>query len=310
MTTLELIAYYANLLIFQYLGKPKAYATIQALVTGVVMPQVSTQEITLSGVATSGSFSLSYNSIVTSVSWNASTSTIQTQLQAISGLGSVTVSGSIASQLLTVTFTGVTPPALLLVNTFNSLQAGTSSISVDISETDLTLPLAIQNGFNLIGDDVAQGVQLDTLGKYAGVTRTGAGTQGQPITLSDSDFQILIQMAIVRNNSGSSMSDITNIIYNFFGTSILVFASGKMHLTYMISSVASSNLIQLFIGEQLLPAPMGVGISVIYAPVINEFFAFVTYEAPVQSPVTTPFNDYQNSQPSSLWFSYQYVLTT
>lgn len=40
MTTQELINYYANLLIIQYIGKPKAYATIQALVKMVVMDQL------------------------------------------------------------------------------------------------------------------------------------------------------------------------------------------------------------------------------------------------------------------------------
>lgn len=40
MTTQELINYYANLLIIQYIGKPKAYATIQAVVAPVVMNQL------------------------------------------------------------------------------------------------------------------------------------------------------------------------------------------------------------------------------------------------------------------------------
>lgn len=40
MTTQELINYYANLLIIQYRGKPKAYATIQTLVEPVIMDQL------------------------------------------------------------------------------------------------------------------------------------------------------------------------------------------------------------------------------------------------------------------------------
>lgn len=40
MTTQQLINYYANLLIIQYIGKTNAYATVQALVTPVIMDKL------------------------------------------------------------------------------------------------------------------------------------------------------------------------------------------------------------------------------------------------------------------------------
>lgn len=40
MTTQEIIDYYADLIILQYLGEPKAYATIQTLVDPVIMEQL------------------------------------------------------------------------------------------------------------------------------------------------------------------------------------------------------------------------------------------------------------------------------
>lgn len=40
MTTGQIVAYYANLLILQYVGKPKAFATIQAFATMAVMDQL------------------------------------------------------------------------------------------------------------------------------------------------------------------------------------------------------------------------------------------------------------------------------
>lgn len=43
MTTQELINYYANLLISQYVGKPNAYAHMQTLVTPVIMDQLPLQ---------------------------------------------------------------------------------------------------------------------------------------------------------------------------------------------------------------------------------------------------------------------------
>lgn len=174
MTDAELIAYYANLLILQYLEKPKAYATIQTVVTPVIMNQ---------------------------------------------------------------------------------------------------LPLAVQNAYNLTGETgVAVGVQLDVLGKYAGVSRTGFGFSG-PITLSDSDFLILIQLAIITNSSGSSLSTIQALLAQFFPGEVLVFDYQNMQMNYLISStLGSQDLIQLFVTEGLLPKPMGVQLAaVIYAADLKFF---------------------------------------
>lgn len=41
MTTAELAAYYANLLILQYIGKPKAYATVKAFVTPALIDKLA-----------------------------------------------------------------------------------------------------------------------------------------------------------------------------------------------------------------------------------------------------------------------------
>lgn len=205
MTTQDLINYYANLLIIQYLGKPKAYATIQTLVTPVIMDQLPTQ---------------------------------------------------------------------------------------------------VQDAFNLTGTSPAVGVQLDVIGKYAGVTRNGYGFSGQPITLDDSDFLSLIQMAVVQNSAGSSLSDIQNLIHTFFAGEMLVFDYKTMQMSYLVSSaIGSQNLVQLFVTEGLLPKPMGVGVAlVIYAPVITTFFGFRTYTLPAVN--ATPFNSYTDYQTDWPWLSY------
>jgi hypothetical protein len=175
MTTSELINYYANLLILQYIGKPKAYATIQAIVGPVIMNQ---------------------------------------------------------------------------------------------------LPLAVQNAFNM--DGTAVGVQLDVLGKYAGVTRNGYGLTGQPITLDDTDFFTLIKLAILTNSAGSDLNTIQSLIAIYFPGELFVFDHKEMRMSYYInSSVGSQNLIELFITEGLLPKPMGVQLA---APIYSaplEFFGMV-----------------------------------
>jgi Protein of unknown function (DUF2612) len=203
--TQDLINYYANLLILQYLGKSKAYATIQALVTPVIMDQ---------------------------------------------------------------------------------------------------LPLQVQNAFNLVGPSPAQGVQLDILGKYAGVTRNGYGFHGVPITLNDSDFLTLIQMAIIKNSADSSLATIQSLLAQFFPNEVLVFDYQNMQMSYLISStLGTPHLVQLFVSEGLLPKPMTVSLAtVIYAPVINQFFGFRTYFlAPFNSE---PLNNYSSYQTNWPWLSY------
>jgi hypothetical protein len=304
-TPQELVNYYASLLILQYLQKPKAYASIQAQVTPIIMPQTTVEQITFSDVAASGTFKLTYGAQTTAaINWNDSVSTIQSKLQALTGLGSVTVSGSIPSQSLIVTFTGVMGIALLLGVSSNSLENSASkAISLTFTETDVTLPLAVQNAFNVTGPNPAQGAQLDIIGKYAGVTRTAAGFTSQ-ITLDDVDFLSLIQLAIITNSAGSSLATIQQLLYQFFPGEILVFDYQNMQMSYLVStSVGSQNLIQLFITEGLLPKPMGVELAiVIYAPDITNFFGFRTYSLPAFN--AKPFNSYSSYNLTWPWLSY------
>jgi len=86
--------------------------------------QTAVQQITFVGgtnSAVSGHYVLNYNSNPTAqIQWNASATDIQNALQAVSGLGSVTVSGTAAAGF-TVTFTGVSGAASLLTVTSNTL---------------------------------------------------------------------------------------------------------------------------------------------------------------------------------------------
>lgn len=176
MTTQALINYYANLLILQYIGEPKAYASIQTLVTPVIMDQI---------------------------------------------------------------------------------------------------PTLVQNAFNMDGSAI--GVQLDVLGKYAGVSRRGFGTNGAAITLNDADFFKLIQLAITTNSERSDLGTIQNILLAYFPGEIFVFDHKNMRISYLINTtVGSQNLLQLFLTEGLLPKPMGVQLG---APIFNsqlKFFGMVS----------------------------------
>ncbi len=266
-TTLETARYYASLLILQYALKTKAYATVRAQATPVIMPQATVQTVTFSVAPSTGVFVLSYLGVSAApIAWDATAADVQTALQAIPGLGAVTVTGSIAGLELVVTFTGVTPIADLLV-----VEASTLDADITIGETDLTLPLAVQDGFNLTGDNTAVGVQLDVLGKYAGVTRTGPGFT-TAITLDDADFLNLILFAVIKNSSGSSLFTIQSLLLQFFGTEVTVVDYADMFMSFYVSSaIGSTDFLQLVIGEGLLPVPMAVGNDIIIYDSANAF---------------------------------------
>lgn len=343
MNVHELADYYANLLILQYVGKARAHAMIEALVTPVIMPQMTVETITFSPVPTSGSFTLFYNGIESvPINWNDSAAAIQAKLRGLAqlsidggaadtatfdadydggdaastswvydfdggdaygfDLSMIVVTGSIAAGLITISFVGVTPPAFIFELGDNTLSDGTDTVVPVITETDETLPLAVQNGFNLNGDTTAAGVQLDVIGKYVGVTRYGNGFSTS-ITLNDADFLSLIRMAIIKNSAGSSLAQIQDFINRFFAGQLYVIDYKSMRMSFLISAaVGSQDLVQLFITEGLLPVPMAVQYSIIYAPVIDHFFGFRTYGG--ASINVEPFNDYADYQEDWPWLSY------
>lgn len=300
MSPLDLVSYYANLLIVQYLGKPKAYGTISAWASQVVMPEISQQQLTFSDVAASGHFIIQYSAFyAVSVAWNDSASTIQAATQLIPGLGSVTVTGSIASQSLNITFVNVAPVVPLITIPVNNLENGSSEpILVSVSEIDQTLPLLVQNGFNLLGSNIAVGAQLDILGKYVGVSRTYAN-----LDLSDADFLTVIQFAIVQNNSGSSLATIQSNLNQFFPDQFIAVDYQDMTMSYIFNSnLVNLNVLSVLLNEKLLPRPMAVGLTVIIIPHITSLFGFRTYDEP--NDFAKPFNTYDVFNTDWFFLSY------
>lgn len=182
---------------------------------------------------------------------------------------------------------------------FATIQARVKPIIMD------QLPLLVQAAFNL---NTAVGVQLDILGKYAGVSRAALTFTG-PITLNDSDFRILIKLKIIENNSGSSLADIQSLISMYFPTSIRVFDYQNMHMDYFFDSTFGSvDLAEVFVRQGLLPKPMGVQLgALIYSPSINNFFGMRTYAFPAVG--ANGFNSYTSYQTNWPWLSYADAIT-
>ena len=166
------------------------------------------------------------------------------------------------------------------------------------------LPVSVQNAFDI---DTAEGVQLDVIGKYAGVTRYGQG-QNAPIILIDSEFRLLIKLAIIKNSYGSSLAEIQQLLNQFFPDAIFVFDYLNMRMSYFVDSTAFSNeLIQLVIQQDLLPYPMAVERgAIIYTDILDMFFGFRTYGAPGYN--NNPFNDYDDYQMDWPWLTYDYAI--
>jgi hypothetical protein len=180
-------------------------------------------------------------------------------------------------------------------NAYATIQALVAPVIMD------QLPAQVRDAF-VIGNAI--GVQLDILGKYAGVTRRGKRMDGSAIVLNDVDFTSLIKLAIIRNNSGSSLYDIQRLLATYFLGEIYVFDHLTMQLSYEINAAAiSSDLAEMFITEGLLPKPMGVQLaSVVYVPDISKIFGFRTYALPAYN--SSPFNSYAGYQTDWTWLSY------
>ena len=191
--------------------------------------------------------------------------------------------------------------AQLLIIFNNSLLSSGISPIITITETDLILPLAVQNCFDL---NNAIGVQLDILGKYAGVTRT-INTPTQTINLNDADFTTLIKFAIVQNNSGSSLATIEQNLNIFFAGNFTVTDYKNMNMSYIFSqSIGSTNLFSALIQENLIPKPMGVGYSVLVPPVVDAYFGYSLYEEGAVNPVVKPYNTYESVNTGWLYLDY------
>lgn len=164
------------------------------------------------------------------------------------------------------------------------------------------LPLALQDAFNL---DTATGAQLDVIGKYAGVTRDGYSFSG-PVTLNDEEYRKLVKLKIIKNNSGSSLYDVQNLLALYFAGLIRVYDYKDMSMGYYIdSSFGSQELIEVFLNKGLLPVPMGVGLaSTIYNPTLK-FFSFRTYSS---VSLGFPFNNYTSYNEAWPWLSYAYAI--
>lgn len=172
-----------------------------------------------------------------------------------------------------------------------------------LTELSLMDDLAVDlvNAFNI---NTAEGSQLDVIGDIVGVERR-ARDFTQIIELDDDDFRTLIRVAIIKNNFGSSLFDIDDLLNTFFPGTILCFDFANMSMGYFFdSAVGSEALAEVFVKNNYLPKPMGVELSaLIYSNNIDNFFGYRTYDLPGHN--NSGYNSYIDYDENSPWLSYE-----
>jgi hypothetical protein len=138
--------------------------------------------------------------------------------------------------------------------------------------------------------DTAIGAQLDAIGKLVGIGR---------FDLPDDKYRVLIKFKILKNNIGTTMKDIDDAIFEYFGNSILVNNNKDMSITYILSDELGS-LIPILTSEDLLPAPLGVGVSAITS--VDPSKAYFGYKRGDMQTDAVGFSTTDNKQ-EAVWIS-------
>lgn len=164
---------------------------------------------------------------------------------------------------------------LLIIQYRNKAAAQATVQSVAREALIDNLPLVLADAFNL---DTAVGVQLDTIGKYAGVQRSVLTFSGG-VTLSDSDFRTLIKLALLLNNSTGSLEQIDDILFQFLDQALVIFDNADMSIGYWMNArLGTIQLAEAIVGLGLLPKPMGVELSsLVYAGGLG-FYGYRPYD--------------------------------
>ena len=200
--------------------------------------------------------------------------------------------------------------------------------------------LDVQNAFDI---ETATGVQLDVLGEYIGFSRTittvidryyftlvdynnptvdesgftdytdqalNSGSsfylyayQNTSFTnLIDDIYRPLLKLKIILNMSLNTMAEIATELWASFGSDLICYDNEDMSILYLINS-SSTTLASIAVTAGLLPKPMGVRISGVFAiPDTAHLFGYYTYE--YDNGNSIGFSTYQDGFNGQYWLDY------
>jgi hypothetical protein len=170
---------------------------------------------------------------------------------------------------------------------------------VAASISDLII-LDVNDGFNI---ETAVGAQLDMLGEFIGfsrrvyselirdwfemvdstapVTTTGFTdytdstinpdsvfyrdlyAKGSVSDLTDEEYRYMLKLCVILNNNDNTLSSIQYLLFNFFGSDLLIYDSKDMTISYLANPDISRYTL-LAITQELLPKPIGVTLSGVF----------------------------------------------
>lgn len=227
---------------------------------------------------------------------------------------------------------------LLLYQYINQPKArGVIGLLVSQALVDL-LPISLEGAFDI---ETAVGSQLDILGEYIGFNRVintainreymtfnddvmpttdlfGFTDYLDPLTnanvemlayvnynsasLTDSEYRILLQLKALLNVSPNTLYDMNAFIYDFFGTNLILCDQTDMTISYFVKA-EQSRIIAIAYEQNLLPKPMGVLISGVFAvDDTNKIWGFSDYQ--YDNNMTVAFSDYETGAVDSHFLSY------
>jgi Protein of unknown function (DUF3383) len=245
-----------------------------AIVTGEATA-AATQNITFSDVAASGAFVLKFGTLSTaSIAWNATASTIQADINALSGLGSIVVTGSIASKTLTLSQPGNLGAITVATVPTNTLE---NSGSVAITVTPATVSIGWSGG-NL-------GYSI-----YTSPTQVGLdfGTSSRTFQMADAVFS---QQPNILANNGQLIVILRNVTQQTLTFSAAP-TSGNFTIEYNGNTTTSlaytSTPVQIQAALQLLPGLADVQVT---GEIANELVTVIFNGVyGVALPLTIPSN--------------------
>jgi hypothetical protein len=197
------------------------------LVTFAGFSNGQTQILTLSGVAASGTFQINYNgNLSAAINWNdplTGAGSITSKIQAVSGLSTVVVTGSIASQTLTFDLTSIPSVLALLYVVANSLAtSGAVAITFSYNEgyTPTLSPVNKQYQFVVASADIIivpilltpQSAVVAPLGTQTFVAAGGYGTYIFSISSNLSGGSINASTGLYTAGSTPNVTDTVEVI--------------------------------------------------------------------------------------------------
>lgn len=173
------------------------------LVTNAGFSSGKLQVLNLSGVAASGVFKINYNGNQSSnINWNDPIGTIETKIQSVSGLSSASVTGSIASQILTIDLSALDTVEGLIYVSDNTLQTSAPAaitFAYDYDYADTLFPTTKKNQFVISSENIVI-IAMILTGSSTSVAALGTASFVAVGGYGSYVYSILV------NNSGASIN--------------------------------------------------------------------------------------------------------